>query len=208
MDKIFRLNNKRWEIDPSIKIIKKDLLGVYCDANEIVDKSKELALDIETKANEDYQKRFNEGYEKGCEEGKGEYALKIMETVLSSVDSLEGLEKQVVEVVTSSIEKIIGSFNADDLIVRVVRKSLSAVRGEKRILVRVSLQNEKIIRNDLRAFLLSDDGRSGYIEVLGDSNLGEGDCILETQLGVIEASLSSQLKILRESLNKRVQKDY
>ena len=138
------------------------------------------------------------------EEGKSEYTFKIMDMVLSQVDSLESLEKQLVEVVTKSVNKIIGDLDEKDRIVRVVRKGLSAVRGEKRIVVRVSTHDEPIVREDLKAYLLSDDGRSGYIEVIGDVNLKKGDCILETQMGVVEASLDTQLKILSESLSARV----
>lgn len=207
MDKIFIINNNQWEIDPSVKIIKKEMLGTFCDANEIINQSKERVKQIEQKAQEDYKKRFDEGYANGCEEGKSEYALKIMDVVLSSVDSLEGLEKQIVDVVISSIEKIIGSFSEEELVIRVVRKGLNSVRGEKRILVRVPLKYENTIRQDLKPFLLSEDGSTGYIEVRGDTALRDCDCILETQMGMVEASLSSQLRILKDSLQKRVQKD-
>ncbi len=204
MDKMFELGAKKWNIDRALKIIPKAALDVLYDANEIIDKSRELAAQIEQKAKEDYDKRYLEGYEVGKAEGKGEYTQKIMEMVLAQVDSLEGLERQLVDVVINSLTKILGEIDADELIIRVVRKALSAVRGEKRILVRVSLQDEPVVREDLKPFLLSADGRSGYIEVLGDTNLKRGDCILETQMGVVEAGLASQLKILTETLKERV----
>ena len=56
----------------------------------------------------------------------------------------------------------------------------------------------------LKASLISHDGMSGYLEVMGDSSLKSGDCIIETAMGGVEASLSSQLKILETSLRKVV----
>ncbi len=204
MDKMFVLGSRKWQIDPSLKIIPKEALERLYDANEIIDKARKVALEVEKKAQEDYDKRFKEGYEVGVEEGKSEYTFKIMEMVTAQLDSLEGLEKQLVEVVINAIAKVIGELDRDDLIVRVVRQGLNAVRGEKRILIKVSLNEEHAVREDLKAFLLSADGSSGYIEVLGDPGLRSGDCILETPMGVVEASLRSQLTILNKSLRERV----
>ena len=205
MEKIFHLDaDDKLQIADDVKIIRKDDLEKFFAAEEIILESKKKAQEILDKAEEIYKNRFEQGLTEGKEEGKSEYTFKIMDMVLSQVDSLESLEKQLVEVVTKSVNKIIGDLDEKDRIVRVVRKGLSAVRGEKRIVVRVSTHDEPIVREDLKAYLLSDDGRSGYIEVRGDVNLKKGDCILETQMGVVEASLDTQLKILSESLSARV----
>ncbi|MCL1603327.1 HrpE/YscL family type III secretion apparatus protein [Succinatimonas hippei] len=205
MEKIFHLDaDDKLQIADDVKIIRKDDLEKFFAAEEIILESKKKAQEILDKAEEIYKNRFEQGLTEGKEEGKSEYTFKIMDMVLSQVDSLESLEKQLVEVVTKSVNKIIGDLDEKDRIVRVVRKGLSAVRGEKRIVVRVSTHDEPIVREDLKAYLLSDDGRSGYIEVIGDVNLKKGDCILETQMGVVEASLDTQLKILSESLSARV----
>ena len=204
MEKIFHLDaDDKLQIADDVKIIRKDDLEKFFAAEEIILESKKKAQEILDKAEEIYKNRFEQGLTEGKEEGKSEYTFKIMDMVLSQVDSLESLEKQLVEVVTKSVNKIIGDLDEKDRIVRVVRKGLSAVRGEKRIVVRVSTHDEPIVREDLKAYLLSDDGRSGYIEVIGDVNLKKGDCILETQMGVVEASLDTQLKILSESLSAR-----
>ena len=205
MEKIFHLDaDDKLQIADDVKIIRKDDLEKFFAAEEIILESKKKAQEILDKAEEIYKNRFEQGLTEGKEEGKSEYTFKIMDMVLSQVDSLESLEKQLVEVVTKSVNKIIGDLDEKDRIVRVVRKGLSAVRGEKRIVVRVSTHDEPIVREDLKAYLLSDDGRGGYIEVIGDVNLKKGDCILETQMGVVEASLDTQLKILSESLSARV----
>ena len=205
MEKIFHLDaDDKLQIADDVKIIRKDDLEKFFAAEEIILESKKKAQEILDKAEEIYKNRFEQGLTEGKEEGKSEYTFKIMDMVLSQVDSLESLEKQLVEVVTKSVNKIIGDLDEKDRIVRVVRKGLSAVRGEKRIVVRVSTHDEPLVREDLKAYLLSDDGRSGYIEVIGDVNLKKGDCILETQMGVVEASLDTQLKILSESLSARV----
>ena len=180
MEKIFHLDaDDKLQIADDVKIIRKDDLEKFFAAEEIILESKKKAQEILDKAEEIYKNRFEQGLTEGKEEGKSEYTFKIMDMVLSQVDSLESLEKQLVEVVTKSVNKIIGDLDEKDRIVRVVRKGLSAVRGEKRIVVRVSTHDEPIVREDLKAYLLSDDGRSGYIEVIRDVNLKKGDVVLK-----------------------------
>lgn len=200
----FILNNGTIEAAPGTKIVRHEELLQLMQAQELIDQSRLEAQKIVEEAQKTYDERFEQGLQKGREEGRSEYSLKIMDMVIEQLDSLEGLEKQIVEVTCKAVEKIIGQFDGSQIAVRIVHRGLNAVRGEKRILVRVSLQDEAAVREELRAFLLSADGSQGYIEVMGDPNLNRGDCILETAMGVVEAGLNTQLKNLRQALSSKV----
>lgn len=52
--------------------------------------------------------------------------------------------------------------------------------------------------------MISSDGGSGYIEVLGDPQLKHADCVIETSLGIIDGSLNSQLNILERVMKAHV----
>lgn len=204
MAKIFRIENDSFTPASDQKIIKKaDLLDLY-EANEILDKARDRARVIEDEAQAVYQKRYEQGLEQGREEGKEEYAMKIMETVLSSLDSLQGLEQEIVALVIDAVQKVIGEIDDEELVRRIVRRGLASVRGENRIVVRVSVEDEKIVRDDLKSMLLSDDGSSGYADVVADSTLKHLDCIIETKLGVVDSSLDNQLRILKATLADKV----
>lgn len=204
MDAVFKLSHEHWVVDRSQKVIDKAQLEPLLTANEMLKQAKEFADAKMQDAQEQYQKRFDEGYQAGVEEGKQEYAMKILDTVLTSVDSLESLERQLVDVVTQSVSKIIGQLDNQELVVRIVNQALNTLRGEKRILVRVSSSVVDAVKQELHAFLLSPDGSVGYIEVRGDPTLKATDCFLETQMGVVEASLDTQLKLLQNALQSRV----
>lgn len=206
MDSMFVLGKNKWQIAPVKKIIKRDELERYYAANEILEASHHLAAQLEQQARDDHKRRYNEGYVEGVEAGKSEYSLKIMEMVMTQLDALENLENQIVDVVIASVHKIVDEIDDRELIVRVVRKGISAVRGEKRLLVRVSLADEATVSASLKSSIISADGMSGYLEVVGDSYLKQGDCIIETDMGVVEASLSTQLRILEQSLRSVVGK--
>ncbi len=204
MDKLFSISDNNIKINKDKKIIKAKDLNLYYDSNEIIKKAQEIADDIIEKAKEQYNLRFSEGYALGHEKAIQETTEKLLDSVVSTIDSIEKLEDDIVDVVLLCVKKIIGDIDSDKRITLIVKKALSTVRAEHRILIRVSTHNEKIVKESLQDFLLSADGRSGYIEVLADALLNNDDCILETKMGVIDASLQSQLNILQKALYDKV----
>lgn len=204
MDKIFSIKNNEINLNKDKKIIKACELDLYYDSNEIIKKAQDIADGIIKRAEEQYKKRFDEGYADGHELAVRETTEKLLDSVVSTIDSIGKLEDDIVDVVLLCIKKIIGDIDSRQRIVLIVRKALSAVRVEHRILIKVSTHNEKIVKDALADFLLSSDGRSGYIEVLADALLHNDDCILETKMGVVDASLQSQINILQKALYAKV----
>ncbi|WP_019002235.1 HrpE/YscL family type III secretion apparatus protein [Succinimonas amylolytica] len=207
MSRIFCISGEKVKVAEGVRIIRRDDLGVLHDSNEIIEKSRNLADDIRKKAEEDYRLRYEEGFEKGQQEGKSEYTEKIMDLIISQVDSLAELENDMAQVVIDSVTKIIGELPDSEQIVRVVRKAINTVRGMKRVTVRVAPEDESAVRADLGMLLVSPDGRTGYIDLVADASMKHGDCILETPMGIINAGLEFQLSILKKSIQSRVQQN-
>ncbi len=207
MSEYFQLKDtKHWNVRPGSKVIKTAEFALMSNANELIDKVKLAAKEAGDKAQEVYKKRYEEGYEVGVDEGKSVYTEKLMDMVMGQVDSIEELEHQLVKVVMDAVTKIIGTFEEAELVTRVVHQGLNAVRGSKSILMRVSSQDERVLRETLQNYLVGRDNPSGYINLVADPNLKMGDCLLETEQGVVEASLSSQLKILQRSLENHIKR--
>ncbi|WP_406546766.1 HrpE/YscL family type III secretion apparatus protein [Succinimonas sp.] len=207
MSRIFCITEEKVAVAEGVRIIRRDDMQTLHDANEIIVKSREIADGIRQKAEEDYQRRYQEGFEKGQTEGKGEYTEKIMDLIMSQVDSLAELENDMAQVVIDSVTKIIGELPDNEQIVRVVRKAINTVRGMKRVTIRVAPDDENAVRQDLGMLLVSPDGRTGYIDLVGDASMKHGDCILETPMGIINAGLEFQLGILKKSIQSRVQQN-
>ena len=118
-----------------------------------------------------------------------------METVLASVEFIEGIENTVVNVVSQSIRKIIGEMDDEERIRRIVGTALSYVRGQQR----VSPQDEPAVSKSLAAMT-----SGAYLNVVADPRLAPSSCILESDLGVIDASLETQLKALEHAFASKI----
>lgn len=195
---------KAWQPQAGTRIVKASDYASLCKANELLIKVEQSLKDAQDKSLKLYDESYAKGLEEGRDEGKGEYIEKIMDMVLSSVESIEALESQLVEVVNNAVNKIIGDFDEKERIVRIVHQALNSVRGSKAITMRVCAEDERILRQELSGFIFSSDRSKGYINLVADPNLKAGDCILETEQGVVDASLDSQLKILNKVLQEHI----
>jgi type III secretion protein L len=86
-----------------------------------------------------------------------------------------------------------------------VRQALQSVRGEQRVRVRVALKDEAFLREGLSGLLRQKNGGpEGFLDIIADPELLPGDCILESDLGTVEASLETQLQNLEKALLSKV----
>ena len=128
----------------------------------------------------------------------------MMETIISSVEFIEGIESTLVSVVNQSIRKIIGDMDDKDRIVAIVRNALNVVRGQQKVTVRVSPADEAAVLQAMAAMTSSASG-SSFLTVIADVRLEKDSCILESELGVVDASLSTQLKALENAFTSKIQ---
>ena len=155
-------------------------------------------------AEEAYETRRREGYEDGVMEGRMEQAEKMMETAMQAVEYIENIEETLVKVVTSAVRKIIGELDERERIVRVVRTALVSVRSQQKVLIRVCPADEPAVREALAAMIASAPGGVSFLDVSADPRMKPGDCILESELGVVDAGLETQLRALENALAGKI----
>ena len=204
MGTLFRLNNDGIQPVAGTKRIPHSELGQLCEASELLEAARRKAAEMEQAALDAYEEKRQEGYRDGLEEGKLEHAEKMMETILSSVEFIEGIESTLVHVVNQSIRKIIGDMDDKERIVAIVRNALNVVRGQQKVTVRVAPADEAAILEAMAAMTAGSSGNS-FLTVVADPRLEKDACILESELGVVDASLSTQLKALENAFQSKIQ---
>jgi type III secretion protein L len=204
MPALFQLSKDRPVPKSGQSILKAGEAADYLTALELLAELKTRGEESNRAAEEIYQKRREEGYQEGLEAGREEYADKIMDTVLSSVEYLENLEERLVKLVGEVTRKLLGEMDSRELIVRLVRQALTTVRAERKVLIRVAAREEAAVRDGLAGLLKRPDGGSDFLELVADPDLPPGSCLLESEMGVVEASLETQLRNLEKALLRRV----
>lgn len=203
MGKLHFIEKRTFEIPPGKKIIKAGEYMTRVDADEIIDKANREAEKILEEAREAFEIEKKKGYEAGLLEGKKSIASQMMGAVTGAVNYLSVLEEKVVEIVMSAVMKIVGEIDDEKLILKIVKNALAVVRNQKQVTLRVAPGQVKTVKNALDK-ILSDYPGISFIDVAGDSRLKSDGCILETDIGVVDASVDVQLSAIRKSLTQKL----
>ena len=195
---MIRLDLAKLAIIPDDGVLKADDYRAYVDAETMLAAAWADAEGIRAEAEAEFRRQSERGYAEGLREGQCECAEQMLQVVSRGVQFLRGLEETVASLVMVALEQMLGAMNDRDLLMKVVHKALSVVRERGGVTIRVHADQVGYVEEQLGAGASGGDSR--VIEVVPDPLLGLSDCILETELGVIDASLDVQLEAIRKTL--------
>ena len=168
-------------------------------AVDLLEKARAQATAINEKAQQEFERQKKLGYEQGLNEGKAAAAAHNIKTVLASLDYYEQSRNQLVGVVISCVRRFIMELPPEERFYQLVGQALDELKQQPRILLQVNSKDRDALELALpRLQSLMPTGTK--IEVRTRDELNVNSCVLESPLGLIDASLESQLAILETSL--------
>lgn len=192
-----------FEANSAKKILKAEDYSAYLKAEEIIVLARKKAADIIQDSRRIFEQEKKRGYEEGMDMGNKKIAELMLESAAKSVENFSEFEDDVIEVVDEALRKIIGEMDSKDLISRVVKKALSTVRNQKKVTIIVNPVDSEVVRNQINE-LLTLYNAINTIDILVDNRISPGGCKLETEMGVVDASLEVQLEALKKSLIRAI----
>ncbi|MDE7469765.1 MAG: HrpE/YscL family type III secretion apparatus protein [Desulfovibrionaceae bacterium] len=203
MDPIFFLTHNQIGVSSDVKILKAEDYARFFESRSIMEDAKRRAQQIIEMAQEEYKIMQQRGFEAGLEDGKKELAAKMIEQIAAGVDYFASIESTMVDIVTTAIEKIIGKMEDKDRINAIVHKALNYVRQQKKVLIRLSPEDLPFVQENLNEIVRTYPGIS-FLDITPDTHLARGDCILESDIGIINASINSQIEAIRTAFIKHL----
>jgi type III secretion protein L len=185
------------------KVLKADEYLTYKTAAEIIQEAKTDAKLIVAEAEDAYRLSKTEGYQLGIEEGRAEFVAKILEATKQANNYIRRKESQIVDVVVTAVKSILGEFEDAELTLRIVKKAINELQGQQQITIRVVPDQTKIIEHALQEITNS----SLLIKVVADIEIQSGQCILESNLGLIECSIDDQIDAIRNAMTLNLTKE-
>ncbi|MDR2482095.1 MAG: flagellar assembly protein FliH [Treponema sp.] len=148
------------------------------------------------------------GREAGYQEGREEVARLIQRTQVvleraqdKRAEILAETEQQIIDLALLISRKVIKTIseNQKTVVVSNVAQALRKVKGRGNILIRVNLADVKLTTEHIKDFIQLVEGAKG-LQVIEDSSVDQGGCIIETDFGEIDARISSQLAELESKI--------
>jgi type III secretion system HrpE/YscL family protein len=188
-------------------VLNKKVLEAKDRAQTIIDEAVNEADRIRSEARAileqisgEMERAKKDGYSNGREEG-----LAAVTEQLASLNSIKekfysSAEPEIIKLVMTIAEKIIGKMVRENeaAIKSIVRQAVESSLGE-RITVRLNPEDYKIVSSvefEFRDVL----DRTKRIVFKEDESIKQGGCVVETEVGTIDARLETQLKAIRKAL--------
>jgi len=150
------------------------------------------------------KKGYDEGMRKAQEKEQAlekEYNHRIQEMESFYAQQVEVLEPRFVDTITSIYEHI---FNVDlgayrEVLLHLISETIHTSDGSRNFLVHVSKEDYAFV-SEKKEQLLANLGESWKVDVIEDSILGAGQCMIETENGIFDCGLGTQMEELKKKL--------
>lgn len=186
-------------ITPGSRVLKKDEHALIVEGQGIIDAARREAGLIRHQAESEAEVKRQEGFQKGQEEGKAAIAEQILTTMSQSAVYFSKVEAAMVDLVMRAVRHIIGEMNQREVAERIVRRALESTRNENQVTVRVSPNQADELKARINQ-IVQTFPKIQFLDIQSDSRLPEHGCVLETEIGVVDASLETQLKAIERAL--------
>lgn len=186
-------------IAPGARIVKAGEYAAFVAASDLLAQAREKAGEILAAAEARAEALREEGYAEGLRRGKESASRYMLGIVTQSRAQLEENEERMVALVISVLRRILGDMDEKEVVVRMVRTAMAVVGRQNEVKVMVAPEKVETVKASLHR-ILQPYPRITSVEVAADPGLTGGNCVLETRMGRVEASLESQLQTLTGAL--------
>jgi len=166
------------------------------DAGRVKEEAKDLLAQVQVEMERSKKQGYDLGYQEGLQQG-----LEMLQRVKELRQKLfDDNEREMVKLVFEIAEKIIGrEFRENDkAIMNVIRLAVSDAVGDK-IVVHLNPQDyEKIRKNEAELLQKVESGKT--LVFREDDTVKVGGCVVETDIGTIDAQLDTQLNAIKKAL--------
>lgn len=194
------------ESDYSVSETRSPLIeGEVYDASQVardlVQKAEQQASEIVAKAMQERDRISAEAKEQGYHEGLAsatEWVIKAKEAYQRTMESGKGDLKLLAVKIA---EKIIGQALEMDpeLISEIVTQAIRTLRQQKNVTLRCNEDDYEVLKKHEKGFL-EHLGQGGTITLVADPKIRRGGCLVESEIGIVDARLDVQLKTLQKVL--------
>lgn len=187
------------DIDPAARVVRASDLASWAEAGQAVAVARAQAQAIMDATQAAYEAERARGHQEGTEQARAQASQHMAEQVARTDAYFTRVEDRLVSLVMQGIRKIVLGYSDQERVLQSVRSALAAVRNQKQMTLRVHPGNVEHVESRTAELLAGYPGVA-LLDVVGDMRLPADGCVLESEIGVVEASTAGQLAALEAAL--------
>lgn len=188
------------QLSSNAKIIKEKDYALYCESSDLLQASKSfleeskqraeaLEMEVIESANVKAEEILEVARKEGERKAENLLAEKNIEATKASIEHIASLEDTLPELIMSIVRKVIVDYDDQEFVIKNIKSAVKNLSDCEEIKIHVSPN----VIHDVNS-QLSDATYAGKISLIPDSSLKDKDCLIVTNLGVINACLETQLQ--------------
>ena len=188
-------------VDPTRRWLRAAELRVLADTQATLEAALAQADLVTGQAQAALEAERRRGYEEGLEIARLEAAERLIDNVAQQVEFFARVETRMVDLVMDAVRAVIFGFDDRERLLAIVRNVLAAARSQKQVTLRLPPDQVPKVRSEVDQ-LKSEFPGLEVLELVADAQLSGDACVLETEVGVVEASLDTQMSALRHAFER------
>ena len=176
------------------------------EAKRITQKAEAALTEAQSQAEQIRKDAYEQGYQQGTKEGMAacqarlEAALDNLNRSLSALDRLKtgilhGMESEVLALILAVLDRIFFTPEAfpKHLIHQVVREAVNQLSEAEKLTVKLSQADITFVK-EIQPELLQQTEELTHLKLVADPNLHPGDCLVESPVSKVDATLATRRK--------------
>ncbi len=181
-------------------VIKNQILLARRKSLAIIEQAEKYARKLKEDTEKESEEKLKEAFEKGTENALLEFEQNLLASREIRDRILRETEKDILKLSVRLAEKIIGKELAKDnrTIIKIVSTALQNARQKERITIRVNPLDMQIVQNE--SDLFKSNAQTKFIDFIADPRVEKGGCLIESEVGTVDARLETQFRVLERAL--------
>lgn len=182
------------------KIIKADDFATIIQAYEILEQGKLEIQELKDKEHKVIQELKEKAKIEGFEEGMTQFSVHILHLEEKIKKMLITMQSQILPLTLKATKKIIGQELRlhPEVIVDIVNQAIKNASHAELVKIYVSKEDFEIVekkKEEIKGFL----DRVKFFSIEERADVKKGDCLIETEKGILNATLENQFRALERA---------
>lgn len=186
---------------PLGRIIRAEEAECWIDGYAFLEQAKAEAATIRGGAQDEVAKAREAGHEEGRKAGEAQAAALLMRCQTDVECYLGSVEPMVAMLAMQIVERVIGSFDDAELVVRAAREALNGLREDKAVVVNVAPE----ILGEVQRRLEAMNSGALTVRVAADRHLSGRQSTVTTASTSIDVGIDTQLEAIRAAMQDQYQ---
>lgn len=186
------------------RIIKAAEYAAIGPALKVYAEARDNAAQIVKEAETIYESEKQKGYQEGLRQAKQEMAQQMTTLALRTEQYYRDMEKQIVQLVMEIVKKVLQGVEPQTLVVAQVKNALNTFKGCKHLTIKANPSVTGILKKRFADIMHTCPGIVS-IDVKAVSHLESNALILESETGIVEASVETQLEAIEKAIKEELQ---